>query len=144
MTRPLIVLFLSAVFSVSALAQKAKKDQEAKINMLKAFYTEYITESSKEPADAKKIDAIKKKYCTAKFLKELDAKMAAGELDYDPFVSAQDFDINWLKSLKIEPSVTFNVFRVSYDMNFEDEPALIRPIVGWEKGKFKIDGIKND
>ncbi|RZJ73332.1 DUF3828 domain-containing protein [Flavobacterium sp.] len=138
-----LILALSAFLSVSSFAQKAS-DKEAKIKMLKDFYTEYITASAKEPSDQKEIDAIKKKYCTAKFLKELDAKLASGELDYDIFVSAQDYDVEWLKSLKIESAATFNVFRVTYDMGYEDDQALIRPVVTKEKGKFKIDNIKTD
>lgn len=123
-----------------ASAQKAN-DRQAKIEMLKAFYTEYITANSKAETDGREIDAIKKKYCTAKFLKELEA---AADPDYDIFLSAQDCDIEWLKTLHVEPAATFNVFRVTYDLGFEDEKALIRPVVAKENGKFRIDGIRND
>lgn len=143
MNKHLKVLLLFLAFSASAIAQKAN-DQKAKIDMLKAFYAEYITANAKEPANEKEVAAIKKKYCTAKFLKEIEAKQASGELDYDIFVSAQDYDIEWLKTLKVEPAATFNVFRVTYDMNFEDEKALIRPVIVKENGKFKIGGIKTD
>lgn len=136
-----LVFFVSVAFSASA--QKAN-DQAAKIAMLKSFYTEYIIANTKSPSDEKEIDAIKKKYCTAKFLKALAEKQASGELDYDIFVSAQEYDIEWLKTLKIAPSATFNIFRVTYDMNFEDDQALVRPVVVKENGKFKIDDIKTD
>ncbi|RZJ68772.1 MAG: DUF3828 domain-containing protein [Flavobacterium sp.] len=144
MTRNLTALFLLLTVVFSASAQKKTDDQQTKIAMLKSFYTEYIIANSKTPIDEKEVDAIKKKYCTAKFLKQLAAQQAGGETDYDIFVSAQDYDIEWLKSLKIEPSATFNVFRVTYDMNFEDDQALIRPVVAKENGKFKIDDIKTD
>lgn len=135
-----VFIFLAIAISASASAQKAN-DQQAKIEMLKAFYTEYIIANSKAKIDDQEIAAIKKKYCTAKFLKELET---AEDPDYEIFLSAQDCDIEWLKTLHIEPAATFNVFRVTYDMGFEDEKALIRPVVAKESGKFKIDGIKND
>lgn len=135
------LIFFSIAFSASA---QKNSDKEAKIAMLKGFYTEYIVANSKEIVDAKEVEAIKQKYCTAKFLKHLEEQKASGELDSDLFVSADEFDVNWLKTLKIEPAATFNVFRVTYDMGFEDDQALIRPVVVKEKGKFKIDDIKTD
>ncbi|MBD3581820.1 DUF3828 domain-containing protein [Flavobacterium selenitireducens] len=136
-----VFLFVGIMVSGSASAQKAS-DQKAKTDMLKAFYTEYITANAKEPVDAKQVQAILKKYLTTKFLKEYAT--LSGELDYDLFVSAQEFDIEWLKTLTIEPAATFNIFRVTYDMGFEDDKALIRPIVAKEGKTFKIDGVKTD
>jgi len=136
-----IFLFAALMTGSVASSQKAN-DQKAKTDMLKAFYTEYITANAKVPANEKEIQAILKKYLTTKFLKEY-ATLSAG-LDYDLFVSAQEFDTEWLKTLQIEPSATFNIFRVTYDMGFEDEKALIRPIVAKEGTKFKISGVKTD
>lgn len=127
--------------SIAAFAQKAN-DQKAKTDMLKAFYTEYITANAKEDVNDKEVQAILKKYLSTKFLKDY-AKLKE-ELDYDLFVSAQEFDTEWLKTLQIEPAATFNVFRVTYDMGFEDEKALIRPVVAKENGKYKITGVKTD
>lgn len=136
-----VLLFIGIMASGNASAQKAN-EQKAKTDMLKAFYTEYISANAKENVDQKAVQAILKKYLTTKFLKEY-SKLSE-ELDYDLFVSAQDFDIEWLKTLEVESAATFNVFRVTYDMEFEDERALIRPVVAKENGKYKIAGVKTD
>ena len=137
-----LVLFAAGFLTPTIVTAQKAGDQKAKTDMLKAFYTEYIAANTKDPVSEKEVQGILKKYLTVKFLKEVPK--LSEELESDPFVSAQDFDAEWLKTLTIEPSATFNVFRVSYDMGFEDEKALIRPVVAKEGGKYKIDGIKTD
>jgi len=51
------------------------------VNMLRDFYTSYISENAKMHPNTAKIDSIKAKYCTSNLIHELED----GELDYDPF-----------------------------------------------------------
>jgi hypothetical protein len=83
-----ILFVFGFLISQHAICQTSKeKDQKAKIEMLKAFYTEYITENAKQDVDQKQVDAIKKKYCSSKFLNQLTKLQ--DEIDYDIFLSAQ-------------------------------------------------------
>ena len=68
--------------------------------MLKDFYTSYIIESSKmSPTQTQKLNSIKAKYCTKGLLDKIEKQFKSGELDYDPFLKAQDVDTGWLKTL---------------------------------------------
>ncbi len=81
------------------------------INMLKEFYTSYIT-AQKNDFRGKSVDAILSKYLTSELIEELNNK----ELDCDPIVNAQDISIEWLKTLEITKNTKKkNVYDISYN-----------------------------
>jgi len=105
--------------------------------MLKDFYTAYVTEVSKMPEDLKKIDLIKTRFCTASLLSELRKK----ELDYDPFLNAQDSDMGLLKTLKIEESKRIGFYIVTYMDNFSKKPVRIVLSIVRDAGRYRINEI---
>jgi hypothetical protein len=91
-----ITMVLTASFSQ---AQTQSSDEQI-MKMLNDFYKSYITTFSgmPSPANTAKLKALKKKYCTATLL----SKIAKDELDYDPFLKAQDSDPELLKTLAVK------------------------------------------
>ena len=104
--------------------------------MLKEFYSNYITENSKMPPNIKKIAIIKNIYCSKKLVANLNKK----QLDYDPFLNAQDSDVDWIKTLTISKGVqNKNLYVVTYSI--DGSKNTVKLMVVNEVGKFKIDSI---
>jgi hypothetical protein len=93
-------------------AQTADSNDRA-IAMLKDFYTNYITLIASDSNTDKQQAALQKRYCTAKLLKKLP-KMIEAE-DADPFLKAQDSQVDFLKTLKVKRDVKMaDHYTVSY------------------------------
>ena len=105
-------------------------DNQKAIQMLKEFYTAYITEgiegSGRE--SVQRSQQILKKYVTAGLLDKISNDT---QLDYDPFVNAQDFFDNWLKTLKVTKDESQQyVFNVSFFSWEKDErPIEIKVLI---------------
>jgi hypothetical protein len=114
-------------------------------DMLKGFYTTYITmcESGAGSSYEEKIAALSKQYCTDSLWGAIQQKFATYELDYDPFLSAQDCDIESLKTLSVKKdNQTENVYIVSYVFNsYNPDTIEINLTVVKEKGGIKINNI---
>ena len=120
---------------------QSNSDEEQVVNMLTDFYTGYITIIAKGPVDYEdKLIALKEKCCTKKLLDKI-AEDFKNELDYDPFINAQDSDVAWLKTLSVvkEPQ-TENTYSVSYRNN-DTTKVVIHLLVVKQGSLFKIDGI---
>lgn len=122
MKSTLLISFLVFIFSVTCKAQtKAAPDQN--ISMLKQFYTSYITQIANIEGTEKELDIIKKRYCTAKLLSKLDKE----ELDSDPFIQAQDADIDWVRTLLVaKDAQKHDVYTVSYMDNYYKKRMVIK------------------
>ncbi|GAA3922825.1 hypothetical protein GCM10022209_15100 [Chitinophaga oryziterrae] len=91
--------------------------------MLKQFYTSYITQVASSEGTEKKLDIIKKRYCTAKLLNKIDKE----ELDSDPFIDAQDADIDWVRTLFVgKDAQKHDVYIVSYMDNYNKKRTVIK------------------
>ncbi|TAF74136.1 MAG: DUF3828 domain-containing protein [Bacteroidetes bacterium] len=109
------------------------------INHLTVFYRSYIHENVKMPTNDYKINLIKKKYCTNKLLQKIELD----DLDFDPLVNAQDYDLEWLKTLTIKEIITKkNTFSVSYIDNFSKKRIFLSVTVINESGSYKISFVK--
>jgi hypothetical protein len=120
---------------------QSNADEEQVVNMLTDFYTGYITIIAKGPMDFEdKLIALKEKCCTKKLLDKV-AEDFKNELDYDPFINAQDSDVAWLKTLSVvkEPQKE-NTYSVSYRSN-DTTKVVIHLRVIKQDSSFKIDGI---
>lgn len=111
------------------------------ITMLRQFYTSYITEESKMSSNEEKLNSIKKQYCTKKILKKIQQDE---ELEYDPFLHAQDADTDWLKTLTIskDPQKA-NAYIVSYLSSYDKKKIVTKLVVVKEGQGYKIDDILN-
>ncbi|GAB1858707.1 hypothetical protein MHTCC0001_35470 [Flavobacteriaceae bacterium MHTCC 0001] len=68
-------------------------------SFIKSFYKDYISEIEGLEVDTSKIQSILDKYCSSKLIKAIKS---AKELDYDPFIDAQDVPPKFLKSIEID------------------------------------------
>ncbi|MBC9934150.1 DUF3828 domain-containing protein [Chitinophaga qingshengii] len=117
----------------------AKAQDEGAIKMLKQFYTSYITEEAKNDVDEKKINLLKKKYCTTALLNKLKHM----ELDADPFVHAQDYDATWINTLSVRKDAKLaDVYHVSYLDAYAKEKNTIKVQVVKEGNSYKIAALQ--
>jgi hypothetical protein len=117
--------------------QPSSTDKQIVI-FLKEFYTNYINENSKMPRNEKNIDKIKRKYCTNNLINKINNE----ELDFDPFLNAQDCQEEFLKTLSINKGAgEFDTYVVSYMDDYSKTKITIELTVVIEKDGFKIDSI---
>jgi len=122
--------------------QSGPSDRQA-LAMLKEFYTAYITELSKWPLNTKKLNEIKKKYCTVSLLNKINAQLESGKLDSDPLLQAQDVDISWLKTLSFNRTVKrLNTYTVSYLDTASNEKVIMYLTVIKQGEFFKISSVQ--
>lgn len=131
------LFFAIVLFSFGTVrCQQSKNIEEDSIciSILREFYSEYITENSKDNTNQQKVSKIIATYCTKSFQKQLKKS----EHDYDVFLNAQDCSLDWLSTLKIN-KIEENVFIVSYGS--KDDAVKIKVIVVKVDNTFKIDNV---
>ena len=116
-------------------------------NMIRKFYIAYISESiSSIPASElqKKLDSITQIYCTKSLLDSIDNEFKNNELDYDPFLNAQDSSPEMLKTLSIHKrSQKENIYTVMYlSDKYDSTFTKIYLTISKIDGKYKVSGIK--
>ncbi|MDR2680456.1 MAG: hypothetical protein LBC47_06555 [Tannerella sp.] len=133
--------------------------------MLKGFYTQYITKASQYPSASdilnaeegasenaantlEAMNALRQKYCTSRFLNEM--KKAAGEDEYDyywyssrydlflyAYLNAKECKAGWAESLSISrDSEDADTYSVSF------ASATVRLKTVKEAGEYKIDAVE--
>lgn len=122
-----------AAESSNVSADSLTQEQITAIALLN-FYNKYIPLCS-HTGTADKIEEQRNKICTAKCRKWLENE----ELDFDPFLNAQDCDPAWSKSLKIYPK-TNGVFEVIYEIS-PDQKNRITLYTVTENDDVRIDSI---
>lgn len=124
----------------SNITVQSQDSDEHVINIIKAFYTSYITEASKMPTPENVANqkTLKKKYCSEKLLNKLEKE----DLDYDPFLKAQDSNIEWLKTLAVnKDQVKQNVYAVSFTDTYNNSVISINLTAVKFKDSYQIDSI---
>jgi hypothetical protein len=111
-------------------------DEEA-FGFLREFYTGYMTTWEDFPTDEKKADSVLAKYCDASLLSEIKRKTVEEELDYDPFLKAQDVLISNLKTFSVARDARkAGVYTFSYGTG--SERRSIHLVVDRRDGRLKI------
>lgn len=111
--------------------------------VLRRFYTDYIAGwLSQDGHDDGKERALLRQYLTPRMFDRLQSMYAELELDYDPFLEAQDCDESVLEKLRIErDSLRTGVYRVllwdNYNRKYRKAELLLRQ---GDDG-YRIDGI---
>lgn len=111
---------------------------EAISKNLKAFYVSYISENAKDVVDKNSLKELKNKYVT----KSLLDKLQILELDYDPFVNAQDYNAEWLKNIEISKDKLNDNIYIVY-INDNGTKTSISLVIKKEVDQYKIDDINN-
>lgn len=130
------ILFSNIIYSQEKQKENNSSDKQI-IEMLKNFYKEYVTENDKMPVSDEKVELIKKKYCTSKLLK----KMEAIEFDSDPFLDAQDMESTLLKTIKFTKDKNSNTYKTCYLATFNNKTICVKLQIVKVNNTFKIDDI---
>lgn len=90
----------------------------------------------------KKLDSILTKYCAPDLLHKIKQKTDAGDLDYDPFLKAQDVDTASLKTITFtkDPKRP-DAYTFSYVANQGKYKPVIHLIVAKLNGVLKITDV---
>ncbi|WP_395077651.1 DUF3828 domain-containing protein [Flavobacterium sp.] len=108
------------------------------VKNLKVFYVSYISENAKDLVDKNTLKELKNKYIT----KSLLDKLQNLELDYDPFVNAQDYNTEWLKNIEItKDKLKDNTYIIF--INDNGTKTTISLVIKKELNEYKIDDINN-
>ena len=122
--------------------EQSHSDEEPEIKLLKSFYTEYITACDNLSINWSQMEMIKEKYCTQFLIKKIKMLQENEIIDYDPFLNAQDCDINWLKTLDITKENKDSCwYNVSYVNNYNNERIKIKVSVIKTGDSYKINNI---
>ena len=130
-----IILLVS--FCLLTFNATAQFNNDSISQRFKAFYTYYIIENDKPlPNNGVSKDTLKK-YFTSSFLKKMHNDK---ELDYDPIVHAQDYDKEFVKTLKVAKLADSNPkkYCVSYWYEFAKKTDSLIIYVANEAGNWKI------
>jgi hypothetical protein len=117
----MIKFFVSVIFTLIGsilIGCENNSSEKTAETLLKNFYTEYMTLIASNTLDSKKEEFIKQKYCTKELLNKINKQFEEEELDYDPFLKAQDANLENLSSLKIENVNKDNQYKVRYIDNY--------------------------
>ncbi len=140
-------IYIFGLFFLVMISCKNDNSETEIKDRIKNFYTSYIEISSSSiPLSEmnKKLDSVTKIYCTKDLLDSISYKFENEELDYDPFINAQDSKMSMLKSLMIfKDKKNENLYTVIYtdDINDSSTTEIVLTIVN-ENGNYKISSIK--
>ena len=110
------------------------------ILFLKEFYKKYVFEFEKINANQNDIDSLIKVHCSDKFLTNL----YNSDINYDPFLNAQDVTSDIFKSFKVETDInTTNAFIISYNNDYDNSQIIIKIKLVKVNDKYKIDSFYN-
>lgn len=113
------------------------KDKD--IQFLKDFYEEYLSACSEQPNNYSTLENIKKKYLS----EDLYNKLNIAELDYDPFLDAQDCDESWIKTIEIKAVLSKEgTYQLFYNDGSKKKDITLSLIN--RNGKLLINNIENN
>ena len=141
----LLITFCLFAFQLSGCQNKSSKYNLKTINFFEEFYSEYVYGTSlSEQGNGLKVYenylSILNKYCTSSLVE----RILESEIDYDPFINAQDVSAVILDYLKVTPvEGDRDSFEVSfrYPVQKESERTRIKLKVVCTKDGVKIDGV---
>jgi hypothetical protein len=145
--KSLFILWASIfLFSIHAFTQNQENTSDIQAsNMVKNFYSGYLkafNSSLDTHIMVKELDFLKKKYCTKDLIVKIDKQLKNDEIDYDPFIKAQDANIGDEKTLTIKKDEKkTNVFIVSYVSAYDHFKKVINTHVVKKIDGYKIDSI---
>ncbi len=137
----LLFLFLTTLLISSIIQCQPKTEEEQIIEMLRKFYTNYMTEVS-GAADNNRLDSLKRIYCNPALLEKIQIEFDREELGYDPFIYAQDVNIESIKTLTIiKDSIVPNYYYVSYRDPYWGGVSKIKLSIVKHNNNYLIDDI---
>ena len=141
--RTLVAFVLLNFYCNIVCAQNYGEDIKIR-TMLHSFYTTYISAGCEDLSTnyEPKLNRILKRYCTAKFVKNLTARTETGEIDWDPLINAQDFDPKWILTLSIKRNISrINQYDISYFDDYSQKECTMKVTVTKQGEDFLINNV---
>ena len=141
----LLITFFLIAFQLSCSQNKSSQTNPKIINFFEKFYSEYVygTSLSEQGNGVKVYEnyfSILNKYCTPSFVK----RILKSEIDYDPFINAQDVSViilDYLKVISIDDEKELFEVSFRYPVQKESERTRIKLKVLCTSDGYKIDGV---
>jgi len=125
----------SASQANSDTTKKFSLNSDTTKTLIKEFYEKYVNNIF----NREKIEALKNQYCSRELLDSLDTV----QIYADPFLNAQDFDIEWLDSFEIQKdSIVNNLFIVTYHVPSTNSVPTIYLWIKEDTDKLVITNIR--
>jgi hypothetical protein len=120
------LLFIITLIGCNGCNTSNFKDKD--VVFIEKFYNDYITELSRNDFQNVNADSVLKMYCTPRLISFLKTQYSENELDYDPFLNAQDVDKGIINTLEVrKDKSTYNLYSVSYT---------------WPGAREKVEGVR--
>ncbi len=135
--------FIKYTFPLLLLSSCTQQQDENIEEKLRNFYAYYITVNDGTSGKAASKDTLEK-YCTRAFLQKIYSDT---DIDYDPIISGQDFDKEWVKTLTVTKATAKRdkIYRVSFLWDAKEMKSHnIVVTMGKEAGKWKIDYVQDN
>jgi len=119
--RKVLIFVFYLLFGIFSSFGQTSETETTKVKMeiktLYSFYNEYFKLFNQIPSSTnlKKLKMLQKKYCTISFYKKIP--LLIEQQGADVFLKAQDSDIDYFKSLKIEKDLKSSEYLVTYFSN---------------------------
>ena len=105
-----IAAFMTAVFTAADCTACGQGDDRARTT-IERFYTEYLDALVRN--DDVAVGRVEDKYLSRSLARRIRRMYGTMELDYNPFMQAQDFDSHSLDGMRIEKTgASENIYRV--------------------------------
>lgn len=118
--------------TTSANPKSVNPNDSTALVFIRTFYEEYVL-----AYECNFEDSVMRKYCRPELIKKLSNK----ELDYDPFLNAQDFDDNLLKTLDIKKSNDPQGYYVVSYVGYRNDNVYIAMSLAEDEGVYKISDV---
>ncbi len=133
-----IVITFTICFAGMLTAKEQSSTSEKEVQFITDFYSTYIKICDESLSFMEERTVLKSKYCTVKLLAELEEK----NLDYDPFLNAQDCSKEWIKSINVTAisDEEYN-YEVSYNSGYNNKIISIKIGVIMQNDELKINSV---
>lgn len=123
-----IAAFMTAVFTAADCTACGQGDDRARTT-IERFYTEYLDALVRN--DDVEVGRVEDKYLSRSLTRRIRRMYGTMELDYNPFMQAQDFDSHSLDGMRIENTgASENIYRVylwdSYNKQYKQVDLMMK------------------
>ena len=123
-----IAAFMTAVFTAADCSACGQGDDRARTT-IERFYTEYLDALVRN--DDVEVGRVEDKYLSRSLARRIRRMYGTMELDYNPFMQAQDFDSHSLDGMRIENTgASENIYRVylwdSYNKQYKQVDLMMK------------------
>lgn len=123
-----IAAFMTAVFTAADCTACGQGDDRARTT-IERFYTEYLDALVRN--DDVAVGRVEDKYLSRSLARRIRRMYGTMELDYNPFMQAQDFDSHSLDGMRIENTgASENIYRVylwdSYNKQYKQVDLMMK------------------